>query len=705
MINASTQAGSPDQAADYMRVFFGGNLTDPCWYVEECLQTFGPKPGRASIVIASTKGVIDEAANQVVLNKSGPAGSIKIGDICQIYGVSTQGNTTNEGTIFFGKVTSLDHDKDRDAIVVTAQDPRHLMRENGVAGRWITDGQDLHYQQGWNAHYNPGGRPNCMIDQNGNLCFAPYPEFGLEDNEDVPDEPEVSRTAYWTVARIATYLVQFFGPSPIVDYPSEFKSVPTADARYIKWELNWASNIDEEPGGVGQGNQNIGGRRKGREMILEGMTLLDALQELLSKAGGWTFGMIPVGNKPMMEIKAFDGRYVEGGCDLPHAVAGTPKATAEMTGGNYIEEGEDHITNMTGRSQLVMIEQRLTDDPAEAVADRGLLEAWDSTREVNQFNPPGWLKTIIDRGNDDQGYREANSIFPEVMTTWRLRADHDFLSGTEFNGFPRAPIVRPPWPTQLSFMSSKTASEDFAGLRWPIYIEVKIDNDFVVADRFDGLAVLENGVFIIPSLRELSAPIQVIDGEPFAQTPFTVKDEKAVINNRPIRTNLAIPCDFGITAAFAVGDDDTTADYNFAKIQASPDSDRIAAGHKRGKWVDLQQLYARQLTNKSFPEAQSAGGVQEAQGDIRNDDDLIKSHVRRMLTFESSLGKGGRPRFDGHIVRTYQLGTKIKNFTSSISDFPCRAVIHGIRWFSQEGSPNAVGTELIFNNVTTFNPS
>jgi hypothetical protein len=682
------------------------------WYCETLVIKVGPRPSHARVVIPAQSN--DEAANVIAFDPTGPAKNIKIGTQCAISKQWTSAaGATMAAVLFVGKVQLIEYDRDNDQLIIDVVDARADLRELYIVGRWVHVPADdeghpaaTTYQQGWPAHFNPGGRPNCLYDGSTQKPeFAPYPDYGLSGNEQ-PDmsAPDFSKASYWTLGRILEYLRYHYGPDAagVTQWPL----LPKAP-EWLVWPADLGQTIDQEDvanfdSGLGQGTQNTGGARKGREVVLEGYGLLESLDLLLSIAGGYSLAVTARskedsgGSAKFINILSVaKTRYVGGGISLPYAASGAPTGAGEITGGTFIEDGEDFVSSIFGRSQLCFVERRFSTHDDD---NNTLKPAWSTARETE------FRTAIISLGNDIAAYREACSLYPEVYTTWVVDSQYDFLADTPWSGYPRAALARTPWPTQLSYMTDAIGTRDYAGMRWPIYVEINTGSTWVRGPLFDGLEILDTGVISIPALRDLGAEIKVFAGTAGATSVIPFADDgsgAAQIEVRDIRMNLALPCDHGISwaALSPAAGELLVGDASLVEVYAgNPDVARIDPDYVRRKYVDLQQLYASIYRIGSYYKPESCGGEASAAEYIRDDLTLLQAHVRRLMYEENRLRKGGALRFDGHIV-PYALGQAILDLTASgKKPFPIRAQLTGIKFSSTGGDRPATSTELLFGD-------
>lgn len=698
---AVASAGAVDSSAEvlvpkFARATESGNSWEGSnsWWASEVNLNLGTTPGRATINIPINAGVVDEVANRVAFDPD-VVKEFKIGQRTSVEKRWTDANGKQRNrVVFVGYISHVSRDRGADALVLTAQDIRWRMKEVYIVGRYITNPEAsspvVSYQQGWAAHFNPGGRPNCLFTDDPTAgsdalapVFSPYPDFGIAPGETVPppeDAPQ-SRATYWTLSNILQYLRIFWGPAATFD--TNWPWLQGAPVE-LTWPEGLGSEIDKESVQVfdqaqGQANQNKGTGRKGRDIVLEGVSLLDALELLFSTAGGWSLA-ISAKSEDSDEEKSFTSvmsavntRFKGKGQKIPYAGADQPaEGKALITGGSFLEDGDDYVSGMAGRSSLVFVEKRF---------DTQTADSFNASHDVSRFD--SWRKAILSLGNNAEAFREANILHPEVVTTWNLDADHDLYEGTGAVGKPLAAISRPPLPRQLSFMEVG-ASSDFAGLAWPVYLEVLVDGVFEIAGLFDGFGIFETGVVEFPAVRELGAPIRsweaisgpgdppfdtsragtgtvdVVNGSKtingtdskfkddysvgatitvdgvnstvdrvLSDTELLIRDEYTgsdktgeahttadggvVLRARNVRFNFSIPTDHGISFGFFLANDKIGSDIKNAEVEVidpSPDAERIEPNFSRRKYIDFQTLYQLWYRRKSFPNPQSAGASQ-----------------------------------------------------------------------------------------------
>lgn len=279
-------------------------------YVRELCMRNGARPGYAKIVIPQTPGVRWEAGNSLAFRADSYLYKVlKRGTLCNVFRRTRTGLRIPE---WCGVVASNAHERDvqSEGLIVTANDMRDEIQDIKIAGRWQINPLDseiysqplpsgAEYVQSEPAHFNPGGRPNCILTSYGIPVFTPSPDFAIADNGQAADpanEAAAQRSACnWTLGLILRYLRYWYTPG---SYGASQWKWLYRTPQTLEWPETFGLEVDDEArinfdAAVGQTNFGRGGVRKGREIRLEGMYLLDALEMLLYTAGGWGLGYEP----------------------------------------------------------------------------------------------------------------------------------------------------------------------------------------------------------------------------------------------------------------------------------------------------------------------------------------------------------------------------------------------------------------------------
>ena len=690
----------------------GGWISDPNWWVQSCERVAGAD-STAIVIIPTKANSNEENVYSVALNPDGPLKHIKVGTrmIIKREWLNANGKAASQGT-FVGKVVCPVPDLGDDTLAVHCTCARNELKDLRVIGRhiWNPDNSSSYYQQGWPAHFNKGNRPNCIFTPSGKPRFAPYPDKGLSRDSQVPVSPDLkssTQACYWTLANICAYLAEHYGPDAAVQ--DAFPFLPRAPS-WLVWDPNFAASIDQERqdnfnDGSGAGGQNVGRARNGREVRLEGMSILDALDTLLGMAGDYMTDLVPIFDENgdgdfKAQLTAVPMLYNDdkNAIDLPVGEFGaTLQDRAVLSGGQIQLNGVSYLSRLSASSALVLIE-RLMESPGQL--------GW--SHDDDRFT--AWRRAIIDLGNDDQAFEEACQQYNDVAQFIRTEPGYNFQAGTDQEDMPLAAISRQPWPTLLSMLGNGL---DYAGLRYLIWIEVKVGSTWTLATRFNGLESYDDGNIMVPQLRDLSANVRswyAVSGNDYP--PFDVAaDGGANLAMREIRATLDIPCDHRLTVAIKLAADLMSGPNAPESIGASPDADFIDPEHSRAGHMDLSDLFALWLRIDSWPEPKSISGVTAAEDfetaaksalGFRNDTEFMQSVLRRELKRAGRLQKGGAPRFDGWLVGSLAPGMQVKNLApvGGGAPFPLRACIRGLRWSTdpggEDGREPSVCTEVLF---------
>lgn len=714
----SSGAGATRKYAERLVVEFEGGYTGASWYAETVDIIPGAAWSRAIINIMHDSGARREAAGTIPLNLDGPLGRIMVGKAVQVRKAWVTPEGLRRGQVVFnGIVQHPESNLDLQGLQITAYDMRFDLREVRVVGRWIynVSADETNFQMGWGAGFNPGGRPNCIFNPSQEPLFAPYPDYGLEDDEAPPDPSEEhnSKACYWTLKNMLKYLRKRHGPD--ADAVGQWPAIPAADGRLI-WPENLGVELDEElvanfDNAVGQNNNSLGGSRKGRDLAADGVSLLDLLSDIFWTAGGWTLG-IEYKDDFQSVLKVWPTTYGGKGITIPFKAGGAPGGEAIVTGGTFFEDGEDLATCVMGAGALVFIESLLSS------ASNKILWSHSSDR----FHL--WKKLIYELGNDPDAFAEACRRVPEAACTVKLEPNNNFMTGTLFENFPRAKLSRPVWPRQLSMMTTGAGANDFAGMTYPIYTEINTGS-WIAGPVFDGLEIFDTGIIHMPIVRELEADVRSWRWTTGTEWTHTTENgvEVADITMRDIRMNLAIPCDHRVSfAAFLPSDPFPVNDGSMEAIADSPDVSRIAPAYARRKYIDLRDLYDLWLRIGSYPMLQSvdssnASGAAPApdktglsgadpsySNAVRSDWEYLKAYVKKRLKDEGRLVKGGELRIGGWLCTSYAPGQSVKALKpvgGGSGEFPARCVILGYRLESSGGKDGSVPENNTYLKVGT----
>lgn len=618
----------------------------------------GPKPGYAIIEIRKVTG--SRKANRVAFRQ--PWEAIQVG---QRVVISRATSTGTLKSFWVGSVAAPACDIGKDTITVTCYDDRWLLQDIRIVGRFVVIPATgaLQWQQGWPAEFNPGGRPNMLLSKSksGGVPipgFAPYPDYGLSPDQAPPENPADAASgsvvgekvaSYWTLSWIFRYLHYACGPVSGADTRFTGHKAPKVCPASVQWTPGIAVWLDTEDtswfnNGRGQGKaQASGTNRKGRAISADGYALTDFMELLLSTAGGYTLGWWMEGtqgndgkksSKSTLSITRSIARgggtgstiYVCRGADISNLAI----KTKYFTGGNYREDGSDLVTRSMGLGSLVKIERQM-----DTYVTVSLEKRWSAAE----------LTALLARGNalsvaSTDGMRALFSEFPNVLSAWKFKETYNYQTGTSESSMPRAQIPRPIMPYLLSWIGAE--AYDYVAQRYPIRVEISVDDGstWATTTELTGLEVLDDGTILMPTLRELTLA-GMAGSWRWTGEPYTWGAGAVAVNE--IRATLAIPCDHRIAAVTKLINSQLS---EFDDTHRSPDLNRISATLDRQDVLDLRGLYDLWLRKDSFPVPESqlstkATDKPTRSNALRNDTDLLRSHVRRHMVFAGRLKRSG----------------------------------------------------------------
>ena len=733
-----------DMQGEVLQPYFGthpGKSGDR-WISTEIIQTVGSEPAICRTFIACTMNAEDEGSNTVALDPEGPIKDLKHGTEQRTYrkfwALDLNNNQVAHNELLFtGKIVVVNPirevvgDSAVDGIEVWSMDGRVDLRKIRVVGRYIctAGGGNIYYQQGWPAHFNPGGRPNKINDTSGRPWFAPSPDYGLEQDEAPPDptKPTYSKATYWLLGDILAYLRNTLGPdapnpsslsSQLVNWPW-LPKVPS----YIVWPEGFGSQLDTEAVGnfnnaTGQNNTATGGARKGRDLNLNGVFLSGvpgepgAFDMIFDAAGGWTWTLDYIAGESGIKnvLKAIPARWISAAnsIDIPYAAGGHAATTLKkgvVTRVNYQESSEHTATRAIASTGLVKIETRCSMRSADhGGGTPGLRKAWSQERQ------DAMCEYAISLGRTKEAMREAYQKYPEVGVCYELNPSFDFQAGTDHSGYPRAPIPRPVWPFLLSFQGNSTGPIDSNMRPYPVQVEVYVPGaaEWNITIENTAFQPMDNGIIELPMLRELSLEAMFAQDYATAGLPpgaFYLSGigtlngsngpwNKSHVVAADIRMTLAIRCDHRYMMLAKSTTDLSSSVSGDLIIDDAPDNDRLAEGYSKPLYLDLQNLYELWLRYNSWPEPEGRNGNVQFSNKttvanaLRSDETLLLSHLRRALKERYRLKRSGHLAVDGCFQTAWPIGSQVAKLVpiggaASLKPFDIRAVINGRR-FAQE---------------------
>jgi len=710
----TTSATWLDSVSGYMVPSFytaGGVQSGPHWTCTKLTQRLGNQPSHALIRIPLAAAV-DETAPTVAGVPNGPLTGIKIGTPCIIRGYGgVSGGAGDPGTLLLaGTVVDVTPEigPEQDHAIVEVIDDRYVLEAMQVIGSfWINSDATPRYRQGWPAHFNPGGMPNCTLCAVGSEgsympVFCP-PNFNLSDGETVPgtDSTEVQsgiKATYWTIDLILKYL-RWIVSTDIAARVSAFKWYPQLP-EFIEWRADYASAIesgDKEFFNGAANNSAALGARKGREMVLEGMTILAALNEVVGAAGPYAVYLQPQvgGSFYINQVQIVKARYSGGGIDISRPTSGNAadrlNSQKLVVTASLKESGRNLYTMAAIAGALVYIERRVYSQTTDNDSDgtRGLKKAWTATLLTA-------LQDEIKAALNASTYSTAEEAFQalvrkpqywKVCAAYRISEDYNFMLGTSESGLPLCEMGRPILPHQLTSSLEGAAGDTYSRLsaRAPIPVEISANGtftDMALPDSNDGLTLDADGTIWLTGLRSQSKTYTI------AVTGTAPSVSAVAITPYALRMNVAIPCDHRIVDAMKIPTDQTA---NVTEVgNLNDDADRIDTTLSRLYYADAGALYSKEIrgsptvpdaARKSWPTPESVASTNAYDDKIlRNDIFYLRDALKRRLADIGRVERSGRLVIP-HLCFGMPIGTAIRDLAnSSGANFPVRGIIYEITY-------------------------
>lgn len=551
----------------------------------------------------------DTAPAKTALN-GGPLDKIRAGTPAVVKAIVG----SNAMDILAGYVVEAHQDLDHDSISVEIADARYLLQAVPIVGAWWMSGTSYQYRQGWRAHVNPNGQPNCIHRDTGTerVPMFCHPNHGLAVDK-APEDPNADSTTKccdWTAAKLLQYIRWHASNAAYTAISSSFPWYAYAHSQ-IDWPKEWA--------GILSTSVDEAFYRKAPEMVLKADNVLELIETILNGIGGFSIYIGPKVDENTDKTKTYKATlqvirtwYRGGGVTVNRAAGGAASSTLASsricTGGTLGESAKHLYTKFVSAGQLVFVERR-----RDTSASAGLIPAWSSADEVL------W-ESSIDTDLDASvalatAIENANRKYPNVFAAWKLDETIDFQTGTSEAGMPLAQVGRPILGEILtSYIEDSAAGQTTKRrFRMPVYVEAaKSDGTtYFLCQQADGLTLDPDGTIWLNNLRQLELPngISAGSGEfvPKQTYYFTATPTSSVAaagTKRNLRMTVAIPCDHRFLKATRLPSDPTTS-IKIPLTTASDDNDRIDKNLSRLYYADTGELSGLELRTASWPTPQS----------------------------------------------------------------------------------------------------
>lgn len=395
-------------------------------------------------------GAWDEVAPTVALQRSGPAGALKLRTKCRIYAEYNTGTNIYRVPVMNGWVVKHSHQGGEDSVITEVWDAKWILSKYTIKGRlcWDPSTNRVYWDLTSPKIYNALGYPDCLDHPQLGPVFAPCHRFGYKNDFDTTNaaaenalddttEPArgaaTSRARSWTCFDALLDNRRTFSPSSggvMPPFPVDIGNV------FLPDDIVW-------PEGMGS---IFGSDRTLKAFSLEGAGLGDGIQAILRKAGAYDLYIEPRGDgKSILTVLDMNPKSFTG-CLLQ-----TPEYAASNVGqaanaANIVKNWKVDESFINGFDEVViagdgpcregMVSTYNTTAGAGADAPQGdsgpgllfLEPAWSATDEF------AFKQYVARYGNTQQAFESACKRWPLVYCAYRIRLGADIWAGTKWAG-------------------------------------------------------------------------------------------------------------------------------------------------------------------------------------------------------------------------------------------------------------------------------
>jgi hypothetical protein len=519
-LTISTQNSKDVSARPLVAKFFTGTSgfarAVPGRFCSVITQCAGANPSYAMVGIPLKEAIGPgkwDQSGYVALRRTGPAGEIKLMARASCgYMEGSQSITLMNGWVVYHT-----HFLKQDSMVTAVFDDRAIMTfytcfgrmtyepdSSGSAGKhfFISNPSDA-------LVFNKGGHGDCMDTPFGKR-FAPGHRYGhlATGDYDPSDEPAeghaTSKTRKWTVKDILAYLRDMFydtGNRPPLCQDFGLLDLPR---KFIKWPKSLGNNIKEN--------------RTPRDLDLDGLDLLTALQKVVRYAGPYDIHLEPI-NEKESELKVIDfSPTPNAGTVLYHpsyinADLGACMNNACVVADGWVKESalgcvKGGVVNMGDAPVSELMASTDTDDAS--VAGGFLQTGWDTTLKS------AFKLFVTTLGDDENAFNMATNKYPSVFSWYKLsNTKNPFKDSTWGNLAQSGSLrIRPHQVTSYNenetnpiglvprehIVEYKLTPEEYSGITDPAE---QAKGYWRFAGRYDALQLSPCGRYVqIPALRD-----------------------------------------------------------------------------------------------------------------------------------------------------------------------------------------------------------
>jgi len=375
---------------------------------DEISMGHGPHPATAKCTIPFDAAE-DRTAPELVAD-SGLIDSILIGNVLRVRG--GMGNASGD-TQFLGRVLEISGEIYSDIVSVVGKDPRWDLGGCPIIGSfWMSQKpagtKEIVYRTGIRAKFNQAGFPN-LIWVGGKPAFC-HMNFGIVDGN-IPPASDRSETqaSYWDPVAMFEYYYYCFhdwvamGQTVIAWYP--------ACPKNISWSLDYylaVIKIDTD-------------HRKGKEMVIDSLSVLDCITKTCQMAGHYAPNMIPGDDTCTLTI--VPTRYDDSSSKKTTLIRPsdlTNFTDLMVTNGSIIKDGHNLFSIFAAQGERIAVETRVQTIDVNTAEQMGAIGGVNKSSWLNEAEQ-GLLHGSLSPATT--GYDSD----PIIASTDRMKQFEDFV--------------------------------------------------------------------------------------------------------------------------------------------------------------------------------------------------------------------------------------------------------------------------------------
>lgn len=464
-LTTTKDSGVPVMTARVKSGSSGDEFVTAARYVSQITLSSGVSGSHAWLYAPLKKagpGQYDRQMMEVALKRGGPLGQVKLRGRAAASYLDPGGKSVD---LLVGSLVEATHTLNEDSGLLQIWDDRWWLGQLTVTGVLVFDPQvdRFYWDFGREAMYNELGLPDC-IDSRLGPCHSPCPKCGYnEANFKEPDQGDAKKhTRTWTVGDVVKNLALRF------QLTSTKIPVYTGN-RFLPPFIEWPAGLGVAMAGMSQPLKSI---------RLENMSLLNALQAIIRKAGPYDLYMSPLPDfRSRLEILDMGKTYPEVTLETADVSGAAPEdAIARkmiVTEGYITESCKGYFDEVVRIGTPPVIEAMFyQEDEYGLDAESNVLPGWEPA-----FLKPGetaknyrqsayflaFKADILSNGDDMPALANAFKNFPLMAVGYRVGLASNPLvwAGTKYDGKANAGRMRIMPQNASGYNESATNPRDF----------------------------------------------------------------------------------------------------------------------------------------------------------------------------------------------------------------------------------------------------